>query len=85
MEEITVENDAFVTMWYPDMKEPFTIWVDLCHVRAASPIGIRYDFERDGYSIIQGPVIQRESWAEPAGDDEEVAFVPAWLEVSGED
>ena len=71
-----------VELWYPRSDGPQsvdTIRVSLMDVRAANDLVIRYDFDRDGYSI-QQPTIHE--WA--IGDDPsneglvEVAFVPAW-------
>ena len=69
-----------VDLWYPrNEHEGKFIEVGLVDVRAADSILIQYDFERDGYSIMQA------SQFEWDGDDDitdadwqEVAFVKAW-------
>lgn len=60
--EITVNyykdhNQDYVVeteLWYPLVKEPdcvSSVTIDLIDVRAAPPIKVCYDFERDGYVI----------------------------------
>jgi hypothetical protein len=68
------------TLFYPRLDDEFNVVeVDLCDVRAADSIQIRFDFDRNGWSIAQASTFE---WA--ADDDEcdpdwqEVAFVPAW-------
>ncbi len=56
-----------VDLWSDVIKE---IEIGLEHVRAADSIRVRYDFDRDGYVILQ-------SSADP-DDWQEVAFVQAW-------
>lgn len=61
-----------------------TIEIGLEDVRAADSILVRYDFERDGWSISQA---SRFSWAvvEVCDPDwQEVAFVQAWARDVGE-
>ncbi len=55
------------------------VQVGLLHVRAADDIRIVYDFDRDGWSILQA---SRFMWAaddkECNADWQEVAFIQAW-------
>jgi hypothetical protein len=80
------EDELTATIWYPraptepGMREhPRSVVVDLCCVRAADPIRVTYDFDRDGWKIEQA---QRFTWH--AGDEEcdpcwkEVSFIQAW-------
>lgn len=71
---------AHVELMYPRIDgKTDTVEVGLCDVRAADSIRIRYDFERDGWAIMQASTFE---W--PADDEEcdadwqEVAFVQAW-------
>ena len=67
----------------PDMVE-----VDLMDTRAADSIRIVYDFERDGYSILQASmfVFGTDTPEEDRDEDwREVAFVKAWQRQSCED
>ena len=74
-------------LWYPRVEgNAREILIDLIDVRAADPVLVRYDFTRDGWSILQA---SRFSW--PADDPvcdpdwQEVAFVRAWgREETGE-
>jgi hypothetical protein len=80
-------DELTATIWYPRVKtvlgeeedeRPRSV-VDLCCVRAADPIRVTYDFERDGWRIEQA---QRFCWE--SGDEvcdpcwKEVTFVQAW-------
>lgn len=66
---------------YPRADPPrkTTIEISLSDVRAADSIRVRYDFDRDGWSILQA---SRFEW--PADDPvcdadwQEVAFIQAW-------
>lgn len=68
-----------IELWYPRIENIDTIEIGLVDVRAADSIRIRYDFERDGYAILQASVFE---W--PVDDKvcdadwQEVAFIPAW-------
>ncbi|HMG11988.1 MAG TPA: hypothetical protein VK571_02345 [Gemmatimonadaceae bacterium] len=68
-------------LWYPRTQDPdrtldhpVRVEVDLICVRAARPIRIEYDFDRNGY-VITAPFL-------PAGhnDDHDCEFI--WAEVS---
>jgi hypothetical protein len=69
-----------VQLWYPRLEgHAKEIEIELSDVRAADSIRVRYDFERDGWAILQASTF---SWD---GDDEvcdpdwqEVAFIQAW-------
>jgi hypothetical protein len=62
-------NVLHVELMHPRIKGNVdTVEVNLCDVRAADGIRIRYDFARDGWSILQA---SRFDW-------QEVAFVQAW-------
>ena len=78
-------NIKHVDLWYPGTNTPETvdvIEIELMHVRAAMPIRVQYDFERDGYAILQ-----RMS-DEDIDDDDNVwrvvGFVGAWA-ADGDD
>lgn len=57
--------------------QPNTIEIDLYDVRAADSIRIQYDFERDGYVILQASIFEPED-DEMDEDWQEVAFIRAW-------
>ena len=69
-----------VDMIYPNLAGHLnTVEVGLEDVRAADSILIRYDFDRDGYSILQASIFQWEV-GDPICDSDwqEVAFIQAW-------
>ena len=79
---VSAEKVARFTFEYPriDDGRPTVLEVGLMDVRAADPIQISYDFERDGWVIKQASTF---SWAadDKTGCDpdwQEVAFVQAW-------
>lgn len=69
-----------VELWYPRQSgEPHTVEIGLTDVRAADSIQIRYDFDRDGWAILQASTFAwdvNDSTCDP--DWQEVAFVQAW-------
>ena len=67
-------------LWYPGLEGHVdTIEIGLMDVRAADSIRIRYDFQRDGYAILQASTFEWEADDTVCdGDWQEVAFVPAW-------
>jgi hypothetical protein len=77
-----------VELLYPRMEKKFTrVSVDLECVRAAMGITVDYDYERDGWRIVQTlttgwrKVIAQDTGMvlmEPVEEEREVAFVPAW-------
>lgn len=71
---------ASIEFFYPRGENLINeLEVGLCDVRAADSIKIKYDFDRDGYSIMQASIF---CWAaddkELDDDWQEVAFVHAW-------
>ena len=75
-------REVRVELWYPrnDAAESGdTVRVSLMDVRVANDLVIRYDFDRDGYSI-QQPTIHEWHDGDDSNDEElvEVAFVEAW-------
>jgi gentisate 1,2-dioxygenase len=66
-------------LWYPGPENCTQVEVGLVHVRAADSILIRYDFNRDGYQILQASKFSWEA-GDPVCDPDwqEVAFVQAW-------
>lgn len=74
-------EEVLVAFWYPRTSGGAnTIRVGLFDVRAADDLTIRYDFDRDGYSITREVKRQGDGYMEPMGEWREVAFVPAWTE-----
>ena len=65
-----------VTLSYPRVEgNTNTIRIELGDVRAADDLIIRYDFDRDGWSISRDIVNDDHH---PVAEDQEVAFIPAW-------
>jgi hypothetical protein len=82
LENAQVRSDGTLVLdlWYPGLDESIgALEVGLMDVRAADSIRIRYDFERNGWSVLQASVFE---WAADDtaldSDWQEVAFVPAW-------
>lgn len=77
-----VERDGFleVSLEYPRSDNHYKlIHVELCDVRAADPIQIEYDFERDGWVIRQASTFEWDGEDEKFDMDwQEVAFIQAW-------
>lgn len=73
-----------VDLWYPgvyERKNPgtqVTLFVDLMDVRASDGIAVRYDFDRDGWVILQEPGRDDDGCYEVTGPLQEVAFVQSW-------
>jgi hypothetical protein len=68
-----------VDFWYPRIEKHAThVEIGLVDVRAADSIRITYDFERDGYVILQASKFEWLADEEPDPDWKEVAFIPAW-------
>lgn len=66
-------------LWYPRIEGNVSeVEVALVDVRAADSLLIRYDFERDGYQILQASRFAFEEHEDDGPDWQEVAFVPAW-------
>jgi len=67
-----------IDIWYPKREDPPHVQIGLVHVRAADDIRIRYDFERDGWAILQP---RFGVWCNHVDTDPawtEVAFIQAW-------
>ena len=77
-------------LWYPRTDAPEavdTVRISLMDVRAANDLVIRYDFDRDGYSIQQPTIHEWHDGHDHDDHDEglvEVAFVPAWASEEGQ-
>lgn len=72
---------ANIEIQYPRNGEFSEVKVGICDVRAADSIRVRYDFERDGYSILQASNFdypQENPIPENWEDWQEVAFIRAW-------
>lgn len=81
LEEAQVRGRVLaIDLWYPGHLDNIdTIEVGLMHVRAADSIRIRYDFERDGYAILQASTFAWEADDKVCDEDwQEVAFIEAW-------
>jgi hypothetical protein len=66
-------------LWYPrNGDNPTEIRVGLMDVRAADDIVIRYDFDRDGWVVLQDETEWRDERIERLRELVEVAFIPAW-------
>jgi hypothetical protein len=83
-----VERDDLcsVEVWYPRVREQRTgkiptVYVGLMDVRASDGIFIRYDFERDGWVIMQEPGKEGDDCVEDTGPPQEVAFARSWALV----
>jgi len=76
------EDAVHFEFWYPRNEgQPHTLEIGLMDVRAADCIRVIYDFDRDGWSILQASTFEWEDAGPDAEYDEdwqEVAFVPAW-------
>jgi hypothetical protein len=71
----------FLDWAFPEIyaEEKSTIVIGLCHTRAADPIRIYYDGERDGWGIEQGSTFIWDGQDKVCDPEwEEVAFVRAW-------
>lgn len=61
-----------------------SVEIGLCEVRAADSILVRYDFERDGWSILQASTFEWEAEDTVCDPDwQEVAFIQAWRRKKG--
>lgn len=73
------ENTLTVDLAYPNQNPVNQVEVGLIDVRAADSILIRYDFERNGWSILQATTFEWDAEDTVCDPDwQEVAFVPAW-------
>lgn len=70
-----------VTLMHPCINDgrPNTVEVDQISVRAADSIRVTYDYDRNGWSILQASVFEWDADdTERDGDWQEVAFIEAW-------
>lgn len=73
------DRQLSVGLAYPRCDENINeILVDLIDTRAADGILIRYDFKRDGWSILQASRFEWGGDEDVDHDWQEVAFVKAW-------
>lgn len=80
--EVGVEGDTLnVELFYPGVDENTSkVRLGLMHVRAVDDLLIEFDFDRNGWSIKQEPVVYDGGCMDVVGEPEEVAFVDAWNE-----
>ncbi len=80
LDEIKIRDRILrLDLWYPRSEENAdTVELGLMDVRAADPIRIQYDFDRDGWIILQSSKFEWEVDEDPIGDWQEVAFIQAW-------
>jgi hypothetical protein len=68
-----------IDLEYPRLDEnPDTIEIGLSDVRMVDNIRIKYDFDRDGWQILQGGGVIHIGWVEDNDIWLETAFVPSW-------
>lgn len=80
---LTNEFDELrVELWYPRQYKAQTVRVGLIDVRAADDLVIRFDFERDGWVICMDATREQPGFMEVVEPAQEVAFIPAWNEVT---
>ncbi len=83
----TIEYDdqhIMVDLCYPPYDKHVGIEVGLCAVRAADSIRIRFNYDNDGWDILQQVYDNNDGWTNPTGRWIQVAFVEAWaLEREG--
>lgn len=74
------ERSISVALCYPDVDQNInTVEIDLVDVRAADSILVKYDKDRDGWSIMQASKFEWEPDDEVCDPDwQEVAFIQAW-------
>lgn len=82
------EDVMHIEIDYPRSNKINTVEIGLCEVRAADDIRVKYDFERDGWVILQ-PRVYHPQIGENAYDYKEEwiesAFCPAWKYELDED
>jgi hypothetical protein len=89
IDEMEEEKVVHAEINYPRNNKIDTIEIGLCDVRAVDNIRIKYDFERDGWVILQSrsyhPQIDENSYGY-VEEWIESAFCPAWkYELSEEE
>lgn len=73
------ERTLKVSLCYPRCEgNPNVIDIDLEDVRAADTLRLKYDFDRDGWAILQEKLIGHDDRSEETGEWVEVAFIRAW-------
>lgn len=78
--EVQHRGDSLsVEIHYPRSTGAAGVEVDLMDVRATDPVRVVYDFERNGWSILQASTFEWDG-NDPVCDPDwqEVAFVPSW-------
>lgn len=91
MSEINVKGSQQIAWMYPNLHggsygEGDRLRITLYHVRAANSIEIRYDSERDGWSVLMDgcdPEADPPQGIDEYGPPREVAFIPSWCPVRG--
>jgi hypothetical protein len=81
VEKINDEKVVYVEIHYPRNNKIDTVEIGLCDVRANDGIRIKYDFERDGWVILQPRIYHPKIDENTYGYEEEwieSAFCPAW-------
>jgi hypothetical protein len=75
------EEQGFIgaELWYPRNEgAPTEVRIGLTDVRAADDLIIRFDFERNGWVLLQEEFTEVADGLVPTGQTTEVGFVPAW-------
>ena len=77
------ENVVYVELMYPKVgpmgERIDTVEVGLSDVRATDSVRVTFDYDRNGWSILQASVFEWEADDTEHNEDwQEVAFVPAW-------
>jgi len=70
-----------INFWYPNIENQIKeIKLGLAHVRASDGIKIHYDFERDGYVVMQPFTIEEDkgSYIDCVEHWEETGFFKSW-------
>lgn len=68
-----------VGLWYPrNANNCDEVELELVDVRAADSIRVRYDFDRDGWSILQNSFCADGVFESDRDDWQETTFVRAW-------
>jgi len=78
--QVRFHKHLFVDVWYPEQGKVPDVRIELMHVRAADVLIVRYDFERDGWSIRMDKTKDLGGLMTVIEEAQEVAFVPAWNE-----
>lgn len=84
IDNATVEvygDTLHVEVYYPRHSRINTVEIGLCDVRAADAIRVAYDYDRDGWSILQSREVVTnitDNSIELETEWQEVAFVEVW-------